>query len=1392
MNISDFKNKLEVIVHNTLYVSSFKNEDDIKIIEDIKKYLSNDSNSVIDDIRVIVSTRNNENYFAYDEYINEFLLCCDIDTKKGILANFSQYGDLIKDDSIYINIWNSLDDNDKINYLETKKKFSTLDTLLINETIKEDTCFNESNVLKNIFVNEKIKKKIDANSINLKCTRNALSLININDYDTCVKLTSDTYTELLLKKCKSFNDFLDIYASNKKIINLISKNSLIFSNDENENIYNFLLENNNFIGKFNKKYLDLFSIVEITNISKIKGLDSETYSTIIERLYKYNPDKANVYFGEDSLIKCSKHSISTYPFHDLSNKVAKHIFDDYALFNRFIDTIMIEAINDNFKEEDIVNILRNDTFIEDLSSYGIELLINKLSFKASFNMLQRKVIFNKINHLNVKITKEDIIFLKGYLDSPVLVYKSDHSMIYEMLNMLNSNEILYYITLPYIINNMSNYEIINLVINNNISVKEILNNKEIRDKFNITDIINLIDKSFLVSVDLSIFDNKELCRDLFNLSLEEIDRINFEEVNYLFENIHMKSLLSKQDSKITTLSYKAVLTSYLVLGLNETLELVNNGNKDITLDEILKLQEAVTQEKILLFKENNSSVFQNMAKKVTGNLLNAPVVDDMTLFADYLKKNTYLDSIVYLMLDNNFGSYNEIVSRLHSFSICLQEDELTTKKDIYKYTRCFIDVYISNKVKEYDKEFEDIILKNFKVLESITYRKRKELGSIFIDKLKYKLFVRSLTDVNKDMYKNYLVDGYDVNTLKEEYIKYLDSKTVDFDGILEHVLIPTMNDRFDKENCLNKLGIKKPEDTDKYIQFMNDKKNIVKLNKTVKRLKDIPLNKEDIITIMEYTLYRKHIDTDLTKKEINRLNKLAFIRDNISIELYIDKDKLKFEHNQLIDIYNVSDILNYIKYIKILDGIISKTDKFINTYMDEEKIKNAYAHDYYKAMDTSNCVFPITNKYYEPIKRVLSIKDLEVIFNGYDLSNRKVFSKSAKDFFFKKHNLIMVVDGYYSNLIDNLGRIISEWDKIEEYLKDNDLKFNNLSLISIENILSLINFEDNLLCRSLSKDIIKSISEDGRYEINALNKRIDLLDELYKNSFKRITSTVPYLCYKDDIYRLEIMDNYNEDILRSLDNSIYKVGALGNDFLNYSILDKNGIQIGLYKDNVLQNKILGVRNGNTLYLSIVEGNKDSNINRLLHLFANELVGITINDKEPIEFVTIVNNDIYTSRNGLKIDETICPIISNPINKSYVDYQEFIDNDTLINKDELITSYEDNISTLLASSIVVDKDNFKYYDAEDKYYRKRNNVIKLSNSVSEEYLNRIETILYLCKQFDNNVNIDNISLSSVNTIFLGDDYCLFVYDDTILKYVLPFDKRAEKEIELIMDSIKRDY
>ncbi len=1383
MKLTDYKLLLENIVHKTLYECSILNDIDNKRLLEVNNYLIN-SSSFIDDLRIIISSKNSENYFAYNPYISSFLVNAPLEVKLEILDHYSLYEDFMNDD-LYKDMWYSIHIDDKISYLRSKKKFSDIDYMLINYSLAQTGKFKVNKVLEEIINNDKLQGKIYDHSIFLSYSYSLLSSINVTDYNLCKLFTRESYTKLLLKKYKKFEDFKNLVDTNKKLLRLVADNSLIFDNSDNESIYKYLLKNHNYIGKFDSKYADLFSIVEIAKISEDEDLDEYTFSVILEKLYHFNKDKADVLFSVDNLKKCAKHSITVNPFNDLNDALKKEILANYSIFNRFVDTIMVEIINDSYSEDDILNALRDDDFINDMSSYAIELLLNRISFKSSFNMLQNQKIFNKIDNLNVKIEERDQIFFKGFLDSPVLLYKSEHNMIYNMLYLLNKEDILYYITLPYINKCISNCELVTLINKNDINILDIIDSKELLIKLNTTDIINIIDNSLEKNPDLSIFQDKKICQLIFGIDDNLWNSINIDEINYLYENIRMKSILSKRESVPTILSYKAVIASYLVFGLETTLSIVNNGNSDVTLDDVRSLQSEVVNERMLLFRENNSSIFQNINKKITSNLEKIGYIENINDLAIQAKKNTFLDNLIYLMLESNFDSYNNIIEKLYNYTRTYKVNELSSKQIIYDYCKDFVSLYLNNKQAEYNKDFEKVVLKNFVPKDSVLYTKRKEVGREFLDKLKFKIFVSTLRDYDKEEYKCYYNEGFDVLNILDKYKKYLAKAEVDFDEILEHVLIPITNERFNRDNCLSKLGIDKPKDTERYLDYLDDLDDVEFINKKLDKYKT-KYDSSQIKELMECICFNTDVSFDLTnnkKKELKYLNSLV---RKLNGELNINNDTQTFLYKDDLDLYNINDILEYVKYLDILDNIINKTKKFINKNMDEEKVKSYHAHEYYKAVDNYDFIFPINNRYYELKKHVLSLEDLEKVFNGFDLSDNDFDYQSLYDFLINKKNLIMLVDGYYEGVVDSLGIIISKWNEILKRVPK------NATLIRMYNELKSLDNNYYTVIKSLDRIIIEDIYKDGYYEEKDPDKRIEILTELFIKGHQRVSSSIPYLNYRNEQYRIETLDNYNQDAYRNINDSLYRVGAVGNDLLHYSILDKNSVQIGIYENDVLTNKVIGVRNGNTLYLNILEGKKDINHHALLHLFANEIINLTRDSKEKIDFVTIVNNDNYLSRSGTIIDSTICERINNPIDVNSLDFLEFSKNNNLMNLSNLHTNYNDSISTLLASDRVIDKDSFKYYTPTSCYKRIRGNIIKLSNNIGEVYLSQINTILYLYKLANQNANIIDINMSLMDTIYLGDDFVLFVDDKgNYYEYVLPYDDRAKEEIDSIKERLEKN-
>ena len=1391
MDIQKIRTTIDEILHHIIYVNSEMTDDiENKYHELIDTFKNKDY--IYDDLKQIIIDRNNDNMIPFNELLTNILMRVKESVKYEILNDSVKYNEIFKDEEIFYNIWNSLKKNKKLAYFVNKKKYSDMDIYILNSSIKKYNSYRDNIVFKDIIFNDELISRIPPFSIDMTYSYNVLSNINLNNYERCNIFTRESFSTLLLKKCHSFTEFYNVYEMNKDIFNLIADGSLIFKSKDNNIIYEFLFKNPNYICKFNTKYLDLFNIVEITNLSKVRGLNSYTYSLLIQKLYQFNNDKADSYFNEDNLKKYALHSISVYPFNNIKDELRNRIFSNYDLFNRFSDTVMVEAINDYFSEEEILNLLRNNDFIDDISDYAMELLINRLSFKSLFNMLQRKEILDKISNINIELNERDNVFFKGYLDSPSLINKTVHNMIYGMLKSFNKDEIMYYITSPYVSNKLMNGEIIKLAVTKNVSLQELLESEVLKQKLNKNDLIDYVNKSWEINIDLSIFYDKEICKELFNLSDEQVGQINFDEVNYLFENVRMKSVLSTQVTKYTLMTYKSVLCSYLVFGLNETIKLISDGNKGLKLDDVKQLQKDIVNEKLLKFRENNAALIQNIAKKVKNNLLSLSNYDDISSFAKQLRKNTYLDNILFLMLDANYDTYNNIIEVFYNNMKYFEYNEYQSKKELYDYCNGFVKKFINNKYNELNNEFDNIILDNFKIKENILYTKRKALGREYIDKLKLKLFVRALTDPKKDSYIFAFNDDFNVNEIKERYIKHLKNENVEFDNIVEHVLTPLMNERFDKDNCLSKLNIKKPDNYDNYYDYMRDLQLVTKLNTSIDKIRD-NYSTEQLLEILNYICYGTSLSFNVSARENNRFKKMIEFVEELDGQLYVDKSKMRYSYSDTRDIYNIEEIIDYNKYIKILEEIISKTTGFIKKNMNEDRIKQYYSHDYLSKINNYDFILPITDKNYELKQRVFSLKDLENIFNGYDLTRFSKASKELLKFLFDNKTLVMVADGYYDGVVDNLGLIISNYRMIERKCQELKIDIDKSNLITMENVLKLCNFDFDIITRSVDLDIIKDLCSDNYYIESNMDKRLRIVGKLYEESFKKVSSTVPYISFKDNEYEVEVIDKYDQEILKAFKNSNYKVGCLGNDFLHYVVLNKNGFKVVIRKNKEIIARILGVRNGNTLYLNKIEGIMDDRYEELLRLFGNRVIDYTKVSNEPIEFVVIVNNELLNSTNGLRIDNVICPIIDNPINTMYMDYEEFKSYEYLYNvsDDGFYTNYTENNKILLANSKIVDKNNFKFYDPESIYLRNRNPVIKLSNNLEEYYIQRIEVIVAICKKHNDALYDGEITLSTIDTIYLADDFVVFLSNNKqILKYELNYDKREDNELELVLKSIEQ--
>ena len=71
---------------------------------------------------------------------------------------------------------------EKINYLNSKKKFNDLDYMLINYSLADNGKFKVNKILDEIINNDKLQNKIEDHKIKLCYSYSLLSSINITDY----------------------------------------------------------------------------------------------------------------------------------------------------------------------------------------------------------------------------------------------------------------------------------------------------------------------------------------------------------------------------------------------------------------------------------------------------------------------------------------------------------------------------------------------------------------------------------------------------------------------------------------------------------------------------------------------------------------------------------------------------------------------------------------------------------------------------------------------------------------------------------------------------------------------------------------------------------------------------------------------------------------------------------------------------------------------------------------------------------------------------------------------------------------------------------------------------------------------------------------------------------
>lgn len=716
-------------------------------------------------------------------------------------------------------------------------------------------------------------------------------------------------------------------------------------------------------------------------------------------------------------------------------------------------------ITDENKDE-ILNLLRNQEFLLQINAKDLEKIINQLDFKSLFNIIQNNIILDKISSINTNILEKDSFFFPNFLDSVTLVKKSNSHMIYDMLNYLSNDAILYYLVCPYIRAKLSDVELVELLYKKEIPFNDILENEDLFNAIPFNLLTNYINRLWLQNPNSKII-NKKVIKKLFDINDEILDSINLEEVNYLFETIKTKNLLSIQETKITISSYKALLSSYLVFGINKTLEIINNGNKGINANMINVLQKEIIDYKLTEFYSQNFNILHNITENILSNLKLIKSKDEKN-FKEKIAENSYLSSIINFIIDYNYMTIDNITKFL--YNINLQVDDILKQKELSNFCNNCVNHILKKIEKEIKSNTIENSLKHFELKKKPREKEYRKISTISLQRISLKLFVEAL----KGNIYSYAFKNENTTSFLTSYRNFIKKTGFEENYFIENILVPLSNGNFEITSFLEKLGINKPYSYNLYIDTQKKKENISEINSYLKELKK-KYNPDTLLEIINYILYGTKINNKIHKKDLEVIKEIQINISEILENFTFDKENLEINLESSCVIPNDYELLKFMAAKERIEKIIKKTINYLNRHMNKKAIKEKHFKEFLDLTCNSLATLPFNDINYTLIVRTFTFTDLERIFEGFDIKEKFVQDIDLEKWLLNNQLIVLTAEGYLKDTI-NLGFIISNWHSIRNICQGLNIDIKELNIFDCykilqENTFKLDNFDSTKNCK---------------------------------------------------------------------------------------------------------------------------------------------------------------------------------------------------------------------------------------------------------------------------------------------------------------------------------------
>lgn len=664
-----------------------------------------------------------------------------------------------------------------------------------------------------------------------------------------------------------------------------------------------------------------------------------------------------------------------------------------------------------------------------------------------------------------------------------------------------------------------------------------------------------------------------------------------------------------------------------------------------TYKKILRIEATLEFDK---FKSDKESIFVSLSRNICSDLEYLSASEVMRKYSkeiELIQEVNESSELIHLIRE-----HKESIDSCDNLKIIDTKTRLKefTRKFNAKYKEYYIKKYID---KEIDKIKDDFELKNDYNAKAVDYISEEAFLKLFLD--------QNITSNNfKIKIYNYFNIEVTNQTIKQIIHNILNDKDVSnyaLFGILESVKnlevdLPKLNESI-AFTRLNQNYLRQIQDT----------------------FKDF--DQTFLLNIFNNLYNLSNYKESLTKREYYLLTEVKSIFIEANCNVSIKENQICFtKEDNLTDLEKKAvkaDLKNYKKYLGI-------KNKILDYYVGASKARRTIA----KLPDKMSNHYILFDDDNYKLKNVGDILDIEILFGilkhidceKVDNYNEELISYIKKVVF--NEGLLASVMKYHSNI--DIANIINGVGTIKDFEKIKNIK--KLDLEYLLKQTKLYNIADDFTVSILGFNTANKLINNRQFlQHNSredIKRRLDKAVDLMVRSIDKNTSSIPYNIHiEEGSISIERYKNNDPEILISgIDtNTCFRLDGNDNDFVFYSILNKNAAVLKIFDQEQFIGRASIFRQANVLFINGIRtvDEKDENISkekiernknifRCLEKFGKQMINDTENTDLPIDFVVCNKAGILES-SYFKNAYYMVPeyLVEQPLDIYNEDWEEFI-------------------------------------------------------------------------------------------------------------------------------------